>query len=67
MGIGGLFDFLSIYDSITDNYGLCFDPEPSDYKLHSDLKGFTSKCSTGLFTLTGIMMVVCALAIYLTT
>ena len=29
--ITGLFDFLSIYDSINDNYGLCKYPEKLDY------------------------------------
>jgi len=66
MCITGLFDFLSIYDSVNDNYGLCFDPELKDYQVHSSLRSFVSKCSTGIFTLTGLMMIISSVGIWVT-
>jgi len=64
--ITGLFDFLSIYDSINDNYGLCIDPELKDLQIHSTLKSFNSKCSTGIFGLVGCLMIISSLGMWLT-
>ena len=61
--ITGLFDFLSIYDSNTDNYGLCADSELKDYQIHSTLKSFDINCYQGTFSLVGIMMFVSGAAI----
>ena len=65
--ITGLFDFLSIYDSVNDNYGLCVDTDLKDYKIHSTLKSFDIKCYTGTFNLTGLMSIICAGGIYVTS
>ena len=64
MCITGLFDFLSIYDSVNDNYGLCEDTELKDYQIHSTLKSFQIKCATGTFSLTGLMMIISSAFIY---
>ena len=63
----GLFDFLSIYDSVTDNYGLCQDTDLLDYKIHSTMQSFQIKCYTSLFQLTGFMTLLSAFGIYYTT
>lgn len=62
--ITGLFDFLSIYDSVNDNYGLCVDTDLKDYHIHSTLKSFDINCYTGTFSMTGLMMIGCSGGIY---
>ena len=64
LSITGLFDFLSTYDSIGDNYGLCVDTDKLDYKIHSSLISFTINCSTNQFNILGLLMIGCAAAIY---
>ena len=63
--ITGLFDFLSIYDSINDNYGLCMYPEKLDYQIHSTLKSLSINCQTGNFKFVGIMMVVSSIGVFI--
>ena len=65
LGTTGLFDFLSIYDSQTDNFALCDDNMPYDYPIHSTMKTYDIKCYTGLFSLTGLMIIVSSLGVYL--
>lgn len=67
MSITGLFDFLSIYDSISDNYGLCEDTELKDYQIHSTLKSFQINCYTNTFSLTGVFMLISSAGIYWTS
>lgn len=62
--ITGLFDFLSIYDSVNDNYGLCVDTDLKDYHIHSTLKSFDINCFTGTFSLTGVMMILSSAGMY---
>ena len=59
-----MFDFLSVYDSMNDNYGLCVDFQKSDYPIHSTLKSFDIKCSTNYFNLVGVLMLVASVATY---
>lgn len=63
--ITGLFDFLSIYDSVTDNTPLCIDTDIKDYPIHSTLKSLEVKCSTTLFSITGTFMIISSAGIYL--
>lgn len=65
LGTTGLFDFLSIYDSQTDNFALCDDSMPYDYPIHSTMKSYEMKCYTGLFSLTGLMMLISSGGVYL--
>ena len=65
LGTTGLFDFLSIYDSQTDNFALCDDNMPYDYPIHSTMKSYEMKCYTGLFSLTGLMMIISSVGVYL--
>ena len=65
LGTTGLFDFLSIYDSQTDNFALCDDNMPYDYPIHSTMKSYEMKCYTGLFSLTGMMMLISSGGVYL--
>lgn len=61
----GLFDFLSIFDSQTDNFALCDDQMPYDYPIHSTMKSYEMKCYTGLFSLTGLMMIANSIGVYI--
>lgn len=65
LGTTGLFDFLSIYDSQTDNFALCDDSIPNEYPIHSTMKSYEIKCNTGLFSVTGILMILSSIGIYL--
>ena len=63
--ITGLFDFLSIYDSVNDNIPLCVDTDIKDYPIHSTLKSLEVKCSTSLFSITGTFMIISSMGIYI--
>ena len=65
LSITGLFDFLSTYDSVNDNYGLCVDTDKLDYKIHSSLISLNINCSTNQFNMVGVLMIACAVATYL--
>ena len=67
LGVTGLFDFLAIFDSLTDNFSMCSDASASDFRIHTTLKSFQSTCSVNSFSLVGILMIVAALGMYLTS